>query len=259
MNRGMDLQGLTDLLRSKSQIARVLTERWAENELYCVACLSQKLRPTKVNTPGVDFSCPECGATYQLKSASKSFGRKLLGASYAATVKAYESNQAPHMLLLHYLLDPYLKVVSLTLIPAFSIPFSAIQQRPPLKAGARRAGWVGCNIVLEQIPATAKLSLVLPDAVIASDEVRKGFTKLKPLGNLKASLRGWTLDVLHVIQELPGKSFLLADVYAYEQELAKKHPGNRNIRPKIRQQLQILRDIGLISFRGRGAYAFIDA
>ena len=35
--------------------------------------------------------------------------------------------------------------------------------------------------------------------------------------------------------------------------LAALYPANRNVRPKIRQQLQALRDAGLVAFEGRGA------
>jgi type II restriction enzyme len=36
--------------------------------------------------------------------------------------------------------------------------------------------------------------------------------------------------------------------------LQKLHPANRHVRDKIRQQLQVLRDLGLIEFLGRGGY-----
>ena len=36
--------------------------------------------------------------------------------------------------------------------------------------------------------------------------------------------------------------------------LQAKYPLNRNVRAKIRQQLQILRDKGLVRFVGRGRY-----
>ncbi len=36
--------------------------------------------------------------------------------------------------------------------------------------------------------------------------------------------------------------------------LAALHPGNRHVRPKIRQQLQILRDLGSIEFLAGGRY-----
>ena len=54
-------------------------------------------------------------------------------------------------------------------------------------------------------------------------------------------LAGWTLAVYLVVKLLP-KHFATADVYRWEAQLAAKFPDNQNIRAKIRQQLQILRD-----------------
>ena len=48
---------------------------------------------------------------------------------------------------------------------------------------------------------------------------------------------------------------ILGDMYAFEQRLSALHPDNRNIRPKIRQQLQVLRDLQMLSFSGGGNYA----
>jgi Dam-replacing HTH domain len=41
---------------------------------------------------------------------------------------------------------------------------------------------------------------------------------------------------------------------AFEPRLAALYPGNNNVRPKIRQQLQVLRDRGWLEFLGRGRY-----
>jgi type II restriction enzyme len=43
-------------------------------------------------------------------------------------------------------------------------------------------------------------------------------------------------------------------MYAFEAQLETLYPKNRNVRPKIRQQLQVLRDAGFISFLGEGRY-----
>jgi type II restriction enzyme len=43
-------------------------------------------------------------------------------------------------------------------------------------------------------------------------------------------------------------------VYQFEKQLAAKHPENNHIKDKIRQQLQMLRDKGIIGFNGRGHY-----
>ena len=49
--------------------------------------------------------------------------------------------------------------------------------------------------------------------------------------------------------------FSLQDFYkAFEGRLAAIHPENRNVQPKIRQQLQVLRDHGVLQFLGRGRY-----
>jgi len=46
---------------------------------------------------------------------------------------------------------------------------------------------------------------------------------------------------------LPGNpEFTNDDAYTLTTRLEKLHPGNRHIRDKIRQQLQVLRDAGLL-------------
>jgi len=67
---------------------------------------------------------------------------------------------------------------------------------------------------------------------------------------------GWTLDVLNLLRSLHKQTFTLADAYTLEPHLASLHPANRHVRPKIRQQLQILRDLGLLHFLSPGHYAF---
>ena len=71
---------------------------------------------------------------------------------------------------------------------------------------------------------------------------------------MKVETRGWTLDVLNVVHSLDKTDFSLADVYAHEHELAELHPKNAHIRPKIRQQLQILRDLRLLDFLSPASY-----
>jgi type II restriction enzyme len=67
-------------------------------------------------------------------------------------------------------------------------------------------------------------------------------------------LYGWTRDVLVIVDSLNKAKFSLSEVYESEEELAKMHPANRHVREKIRQQLQVLRDVGILEFLGRGQY-----
>lgn len=62
------------------------------------------------------------------------------------------------------------------------------------------------------------------------------------------SLNGWTMDVLEVVMQIPTQRFRLSDVYASIDQLRLRHPANNTIDAKIRQQLQVLRDLGLIIF-----------
>lgn len=49
--------------------------------------------------------------------------------------------------------------------------------------------------------------------------------------------RGWTLDVFQVVQSLKKKEFLLSDVYAHADTLAKLHPQNADKFDVIRVQV----------------------
>ncbi|HEX4196344.1 MAG TPA: hypothetical protein VHZ26_02790 [Caulobacteraceae bacterium] len=61
-------------------------------------------------------------------------------------------------------------------------------------------------------------------------------------------------EVMKCVELLGRNTFSLEDVYAFEGRLQAVYPGNNNVRPKIRQQLQVLRDQGYLDFLGRGRY-----
>ena len=56
------------------------------------------------------------------------------------------------------------------------------------------------------------------------------------------------------VERIGRDTFTLDDVYAFEDRLKAIYPGNNNVRTKIRQQLQVLRDQGYLDFVGRGRY-----
>jgi type II restriction enzyme len=145
-------------------------------------------------------------------------------------------------------------VVNVILIPHFAFPLSAIEKRRPLGPAARRAGWVGCNILLHAIPADARIGIVAAGAALPTEEVRQLYARIRPLATLKVEQRGWTLDVLNGIRSLGKDRFSLRDVYSLEDRLARLHPANRHVRDKIRQQLQVLRDLDFLEFLERGQY-----
>jgi type II restriction enzyme len=168
-------------------------------------------------------------------------------------VRAIRENRTPNLFALEYEPSDW-AVVNLILIPSFAFPLSAIEKRKPLAAHARRAGWVGCNILLDAIPADARIAIVRAGNSISPKIVREQYLKVLPFEKLTPEKRGWTLDVLNALRRLGKTEFALSDVYAAEHGLARLHPANRHVRPKIRQQLQVLRDLGFVQFLGGGEY-----
>ena len=242
-----------DRFKSASQRARVGTESWGAANFFCPACESPRLNVAPRNTVAVDYVCPSCESPFQLKSQSKPLGSRILDAAYSEMKRAILEDRTPNLFVLHYDLDAW-AVRTVVLVPHFAFALSAVERRKPLAATARRAGWVGCNILLEKIPVHARISVVSEGTPVTPREVRSSYNRLRPLEKLQVEKRGWTLDVLQVAQSLGKMEFTLADIYGHAGSLAKLHPNNRHVRDKIRQQLQELRDMGLLEFLGRGAY-----
>jgi type II restriction enzyme len=237
---------------SKSQIARILTEDWAARNLFCSACVATSIARSVANTRAVDFSCGGCGAVYQLKSGKK-WNQRVPDAAYEAMIGAIRSDNVPNLLVMQY--SRQWQVINLILVPSFFFTEAAIKKRKPLNETARRAGWVGCNIDLEAISPEGKIRIVADGVPATRDEVRRHYEKVKPVATLGVALRGWALNVLNRVHRLGRSQFKLADVYGFEKELAAIYPNNRHVRPKIRQQLQVLRDLRLIDFLGDGVYS----
>lgn len=239
--------------KSPSQRARVISEAWGRDNLYCPRCDSPRLDPSRVNTQAFDFLCPNCTATFQLKSQSRPFSRRITDAAYGAMRRAIEENRTPHLLALHYDLLSW-NVRNLTLIPSFALTLSCLEQRKPLALTARRKGWVGCNILLVNIPADARIHVVYDGIPVRPASVREQYGRLRPLERVSHEKRGWRLDVLNVVRSLGKDQFSLPEIYLRSGEFQALHPGNLHVREKIRQQLQRLRDMGLIEFLGSGTY-----
>jgi type II restriction enzyme len=239
--------------KSKPQRARVSTEPWALENLFCPNCPSPNLRATDPGTEAIDFLCPQCGQPFQLKSQSHPFGRKIVDAAYDSMMRAIHRDATPNLVALHYSPVAW-RVVNVLLFPRFVFSAGAIEKRPPLGPFARRAGWVGCNILLDSFPVEARIPLVLHGRPTNPARVRQMYKDLEPLAKLKVEARGWTLAVLRSVESLKSREFSLDDVYSTEARLARIHPANRNVRAKIRQQLQVLRDLGFLRFLGHGRY-----
>jgi len=72
--------------------------------------------------------------------------------------------------------------------------------------------------------------------------------------SIRTNLPPWRRDVFECLLEIKNDVFTLEEVYFYEARLSQLHPRNQHIQDKIRQQLQYLRNVGLVEFIRPGLY-----
>lgn len=147
-----------------------------------------------------------------------------------------------------------LSVVNLFIVPKHFFVRDIIEERKPLAATARRAGWIGSNILLSRVPESGKIHIVQSGVIRSKNDVLADWQKTLFLRDQSLEVRGWLLDVMKCVESLGKREFTLDEVYAFESHLGGFYPGNQNVRPKIRQQLQYLRDRGYLEFVARGNY-----
>lgn len=237
--------------KSMSQKIRVMSEYWLKNNGYCVSC-GAVLEQHENNKPVGDFYCLSCEEEYELKS-KKGASNKISDGAYNTMIEKIQKNDIPNFFCLNY--KNNFEISNLIIIPKHYFTEEIIEKRNPLKSTARRAGWVGCNINLNPIPESGRIYLVKNSKIEDKKEVLKKFNKTIFLRkNNEADFKGWTLDIMKCIELLKKKEFSSNELYAFQEMLYLKHPENNNIKAKIRQQLQILRDNNYIEFLGKGSY-----
>ncbi len=253
MKLTFDEQLATDY-KSTSQKTRVLTEHWVDSSIFCPNCGRLDIDKYPNNRPVADFYCSNCQEEYELKSNQSAVGAKIVDGAYHTMLERLTSTNNPNFFLLNYdLLN--LEVTNFLVIPKHFFTPGIIEKRRPLALTAQRAGWVGCNILLNQIPQTGKIFFIKDGRIKPKGEILAEWKKTLFLREEKQmSEKGWLLDVMRSIEKLDKQEFTLNDVYSFENELSKLHPDNKHIKDKIRQQLQILRDKGYVEFIQRGSY-----
>lgn len=238
---------------SNSQIARVLTESWVNENMFCPRCGHRHIRHFENNRPVADFFCPACRNEYELKSKDGHLGHKINDGAYETMIERITGNQNPDFFFMGYS-KTEMKVRDFIFIPKHFFVPDIIEKRKPLAETARRAGWQGCNILIDKIPEQGRIYIISDGKEVDMDCVVAKVSKSNRLETRNISSRGWLMEVLNCVNMLPDEVFTLDQMYSFEDELHAKHPQNSNIKPKIRQQLQFLRDKGFIEFLGNGNY-----
>lgn len=123
---------------------------------------------------------------------------------------------------------------------------SAAGKEPP-----RRVGGVQYSIAART--GICKIPVIKNGQVLNREAVCSQYQKVHALQTKSLESRGWLFDILKCVEKL-NHVFTLREMYGFSGELKIKHPRNHNIEAKIRQQLQFLRDKGIIEFMRPGQY-----
>jgi type II restriction enzyme len=89
-------------------------------------------------------------------------------------------------------------VTDLFFVPKQFLVLEVIQEQKPLGPKARRAGWVGCNILLGDIPASGKVWLVRGGDIAPRRLVLEQSTLF--LRRQSQAARGWLIEVMKCVE-----------------------------------------------------------
>jgi type II restriction enzyme len=109
-----------------------------------------------------------------------------------------------------------LAVANLFIVPKHFFVPEIIEERKPLAATARRAGWIGSNILLKKVPETGKIHIVQNGMIRPKELVLEEWRKTLFLRDTSLEARGWLLDVLKCVESLGRREFTLEEVYAFD-------------------------------------------
>lgn len=235
---------------------RVLSERWVSNEIFCPNCGSIKISSYGNNKPVADFYCEKCAEDFELKSKKGKIGKKVSAGAYSKMIERINSIQRPNFFFMGYLES--LLVNDFFVIPKHFFISEIIEKRKPLKETARRAGWIGSNILFSKIPKAGQIFYIENGKELAKKDVLNKWQKTVFLKKIKkVDAKGWILDIMNCIDSLNKKDFSLQEIYNFEHDLKVIHPENKHIKDKIRQQLQFLRNKNYLRFISSGRYKLL--
>ncbi len=236
-----------------TQTARFWSEHWIATYLYCLSCGAERIAAMPNNQPVADFQCAACSEEYELKAQTKKIADRIVDGAYRTMMERLSAQNNPNLILMAYSRAER-AVQSLAVVPRHFFTPSIIEERKPLAPTARRAGWVGCNILIGRVPEAGKIFIVKDGKEVEKSDVLKAWRRMLFLRAEVPETRGWLIETLKCVESIGREEFALADVYAFEDRVRAVFPDNNFVREKMRQQLQVLRDRGVIEFLGRGKY-----
>jgi len=242
---------IAEQYKSLPNKVKVMTETWVDDEIFCPNC-GVNIENYENNRPVADFYCPNCSEDYELKSKKDKLGNKIVDGAYRTMIERLKSANNPNFFFLNYNAQNF-EVLNFAVIPKhFFVPEIIIKRNQGIP---NRPNYIMCSIDLTGIPESGKIFYIKNKQAADKKIVLKNWNKTLFLRESKnIELRGWILDIMNCVEKLGKREFSLNEVYNFEDDLKIKHPDNKHIKDKIRQQLQFLRDKGYLEFKGGGKY-----
>lgn len=72
-------------------------------------------------------------------------------------------------------------------------------KRKALSENARRAGWIGCNILLDKIPDQGRIAIVKDGIVLDRTDVLNLVKLVQKVKIENIADRGWLMNILHCV------------------------------------------------------------
>lgn len=239
-----------------TQAIKMLSEFWTANNIFCPICWSALIQH-KIDKPVNDLFCRDCKADFELKSSKGNLGKTIPWWAYEIMIKEMIDNPM-HLFVLKYSEDYTIK--NFLVVPKYFFIPEIIQKRNTSKVKQKNWKirlWTWWNILFDKIPEGWKIHYIENWKYKTRTEILNEWEKIKFLEKEKSTSKGWIFDIMIYIEKLNKKEFTLDEIYSFEHELKLKHPENNNIKPKIRQQLQFLRDKWYLEFLEKGNYRIL--
>lgn len=93
---------LAENYRSNSQIIRVLSEAWVQENSYCPLCGNEPLKDFANNQPVADFYCQSCQEQYELKSKQAKLSKIITDGAYDTMIERINGDDNPNFFFLTY-------------------------------------------------------------------------------------------------------------------------------------------------------------
>jgi type II restriction enzyme len=143
---------------SESRIVGEACEEYVKNNVKCIRCNFNNFSKCKTNEKSKDLICANCNQKYQIKAKCASQSQinnikcynkiKMIGGEYSITLS--NINENIDYIIVLYEKQSY-KINNILYANNEFINNECIIPRKPLSISARRAGWQGCYILLNNI------------------------------------------------------------------------------------------------------------